>query len=88
MGGMDHGSASPMPGMMDDQQMNEMKHASGRAFDTMFLTMMIKHHEGAVQLGKAEKKQGAYGPAKALADDIITTRTAQIIQMRKMPGTD
>jgi len=86
MDGMDHGDASPMPGMMNDQQMDDMRGASGKAFDTMFLTMMIKHHEGAVEMAETEKKQGAYGPAKELADDIITAQKAEITQMRRMLG--
>ncbi|MCJ1676213.1 DUF305 domain-containing protein [Streptomyces sp. APSN-46.1] len=85
--GMDHGDASSMPGMMNDQQMNDMRGASGKAFDTMFLTIMIKHHEGAVEMAETEKKQGAYGPAKELADDIITAQKAEITQMKEMLGT-
>ncbi|NBM20720.1 DUF305 domain-containing protein, partial [Streptomyces sp. GC420] len=79
--GMDHGDASSMPGMMDDRQMDELDGASGKAFDTMFLTMMIQHHEGAVEMAKTEKRQGSYGPAKSLADDIIEAQTAEITQM-------
>jgi uncharacterized protein (DUF305 family) len=78
------GCPSGMPGMMDHQQMNEMMHASGHAFDVMFLTMMIKHHRGAVEMARTEQAQGAYGPAKALAGDIVTAQTAEIAQMREM----
>ncbi|WP_063728837.1 DUF305 domain-containing protein [Streptomyces sp. RTd22] len=91
MPSMGHRSPSgtpSMPGMMDDQQMRDMTHTSGKAFDTMFLTMMIKHHQGAIDMARTEKKQGTYGPARTLAGDIITTQTAQITQMRKMLGTN
>ncbi|MFD0367974.1 DUF305 domain-containing protein [Streptomyces sp. NPDC127114] len=88
MDGMDHGDASSMPGMMNDQQMNDMRGASGKAFDTMFLTQMIKHHEGAITMAETEKKEGTYGPAKELADDIITAQKAEITQMREMLGTN
>ncbi|MFD5325184.1 DUF305 domain-containing protein [Streptomyces sp. NPDC127092] len=88
MDGMDHGDASSMPGMMSDQQMDDMRGASGKAFDTMFLTMMIKHHEGAVDMAETEKKEGSYGPAKDLADDIITAQKAEITQMKQMLGTN
>ncbi|MFI8100786.1 DUF305 domain-containing protein [Streptomyces sp. NPDC086023] len=88
MDGMDHGDASSMPGMMNDQQMDDMRGASGKAFDTMFLTRMIEHHEGAVTMAETEKKEGTYGPARELADDIITAQKAEITQMRQMLGTD
>ncbi|MEU2233528.1 DUF305 domain-containing protein [Streptomyces vietnamensis] len=80
--GMDDGGM--MHGMMGRQQMMDLDHASGRNFDTMFLTMMIEHHEGAVIMANAEKQHGAYGPAKDLADQIIKTQTAEIAHMRDM----
>ncbi|MGW5346639.1 DUF305 domain-containing protein [Streptomyces sp. HUAS TT3] len=87
MDGMGHGDDSGMPGMMDDQDMGRLGNARGNAFDTMFLSMMIEHHEGAIAMAKTEKQQGSYGPAKALADDIITSQTAEITQMRTMLKT-
>ncbi|MEU5145599.1 DUF305 domain-containing protein [Streptomyces yangpuensis] len=87
MDGMGHGDDSGMPGMMDDQDMDRLGKARGNAFDTMFLTMMIDHHEGAIAMANTEKQQGVYGPAKALADDIITSQTAEITQMRSMLKT-
>ncbi|WP_328971466.1 DUF305 domain-containing protein [Streptomyces sp. NBC_00239] len=88
MDGMDGGDhdGSGMPGMMDNQRMDQLRGASGTGFDTMFLTMMIEHHEGAVEMAKTEKTEGAYGPAKTLADDIITAQTAEIAQMKTMLG--
>ncbi|MFF3951272.1 DUF305 domain-containing protein [Streptomyces sp. NPDC001902] len=84
MPGMDHGDASSMPGMMGSDQMGDLDGASGKVFDTMFLTMMIEHHQGAIDMAKTEKDQGAHAPAKALAGDIVTAQTAEITQMRKM----
>lgn len=80
-------NASAMPGMMSDHDMDRLKGASGDAFDTMFLTMMIKHHQGAIAMAKTEQRRGAYGPAKKMAADIVTTQTAEITQMRTMLGT-
>ncbi|MFF4871470.1 DUF305 domain-containing protein [Streptomyces sp. NPDC000961] len=80
----DMGQMDGMPGMVSGRQMMDLDHASGRAFDTMFLAMMIEHHEGAITMAKAEKQHGAYGPAKDLADQIIETQTAEIAHMREM----
>ncbi|MCX4718006.1 DUF305 domain-containing protein [Streptomyces virginiae] len=88
MGGMDgmgHGDDdSALPGMMDDEDLNRIGSARGNAFDTMFLIHMIEHHEGAIDMAETEQRQGLYGPAKTLADDIITSQTAEITQMREM----
>ncbi|MBI0293224.1 DUF305 domain-containing protein [Streptomyces sp. PRKS01-29] len=85
--GMRPGHPSDMPEMMNQREMRALHRASGKSFDTMFLTMMIKHHQGAIQMAKTEKTHGAYRPAKALANRIITTQTAEVTQMRKMLRT-
>ncbi|MEV0017962.1 DUF305 domain-containing protein [Streptomyces tendae] len=86
MPGMDHSGHSGMPGMMDGQDMAELEKASGRAFDTMFLTMMVEHHEGAVEMAGTEQAEGRYAPARALADDIVTAQNAEITEMNKLLG--
>ncbi|RPF37425.1 DUF305 domain-containing protein [Streptomyces sp. TLI_185] len=89
MPGMDDSSGSGManmPGMMGSAHMAELKKMSGKEFDTMFLTMMVEHHKGAVQMATTEKGKGKYGPATGMADGIISTQTAEITEMNKMLG--
>ncbi|MER7774288.1 DUF305 domain-containing protein [Streptomyces sp. NPDC096191] len=86
--GMDHSAHSGMPGMMDGQGMAELEKAAGRTFDTKFLTMMVEHHEGAVEMAGTEKAKGRYAPVKALADDIVTTQQAEITEMHRLLGKD
>ncbi|KOU62381.1 copper resistance protein [Streptomyces sp. MMG1533] len=81
-----HSGHSGMAGMMDGEDMDELEKASGTDFDTMFLTMMIEHHEGAVEMATTEKSKGGYGPATAMADDIVTAQTAEIAEMNKLLG--
>ncbi|MEU9051299.1 DUF305 domain-containing protein [Streptomyces sp. NPDC048384] len=92
MDGMDHsgghGGGSGMAGMMDQKDMDKLAKSSGKAFDSMFLTMMVEHHEGAVEMAGAEKAKGKYAPATALADDVITAQTAEIDEMNKLLGTN
>jgi uncharacterized protein (DUF305 family) len=76
MPGMDHGSGSGMAGMMDPKDMTMLEKASGKDFDTMFLTMMVEHHEGAVKMAGTEQAKGSYGPAKSMAGDIVKGQTA------------
>ncbi|MCX4647122.1 DUF305 domain-containing protein [Streptomyces sp. NBC_01446] len=85
MSGMGHDISSSMPGMMSAGDM-ELKKASGGDFDKKFLAMMVKHHEGAVTMGRTEKSDGKYGPATRLAADVVTAQTAEIEQMNKMLG--
>ena len=39
--------AMPMPGMLTAEQMAELAAARGREFERLFLTYMIRHHQGA-----------------------------------------
>ncbi|MFE9174253.1 DUF305 domain-containing protein [Streptomyces kebangsaanensis] len=89
MPGMDHSGhsgSSDTPGMMSAKDMDELMKASGTDFDEMFLTMMVGHHEGAVEMATAEKGKGQYGPAKKMAEDIITAQNAEIEEMDKLLG--
>ncbi len=87
-GAMDHSMHGGMEGMMTEEEMAELKDASGKAFDTAFMEMMIKHHEGAVEMAKTEQADGAYTPAKKMADDIIASQSAEIEQMNELLGKD
>lgn len=82
-GGMDHGS-SAMPGMMTDQEMAGLEKSMGADFDTMFLQMMTKHHEGAITMAKEQQSKGQNPDAKALAAKIVTDQTAEIAEMAKL----
>ncbi|MFD9098116.1 DUF305 domain-containing protein [Streptomyces collinus] len=92
MPGMDHtrhGGAtgtSGMPGMMGDDDMAALKKATGRDFDTRFLSLMVEHHQGAVAMAATERGKGAYGPAKRAAADITTAQSAEIAEMRRLLG--
>jgi uncharacterized protein (DUF305 family) len=84
-GGGDH-AGHAMSGMMTDEEMAGLGKSSGKAFDTAFLDLMVKHHEGAVEMARTEQADGAYGPAKDLAGDIITSQTAEITRMKGLLG--
>ena len=84
MPGMDHGSEQDMPGMMSTDQMSQLDKAHGADFDQMFLQMMIKHHEGAIEMAKTEQAKGQNPQAVKLAEGIEASQTAEIAEMRQM----
>lgn len=45
-----HSHAMMMPGMLTDEQFAQLGAARGTAFDRLFLTLMTRHHEGALQM--------------------------------------
>ncbi|WP_327386744.1 MULTISPECIES: DUF305 domain-containing protein [unclassified Streptomyces] len=76
-----------MSGMMTAEEMQQLAAASGKAFDTAFLQMMVEHHEGAVAMAKTEQAEGTYRPAKDMAAAIITSQSAEIARMKALLGT-
>lgn len=75
-----------MSGMMTAEEMARLEKSSGKAFDTAFLQLMVKHHEGAVAMAKTEQSDGTYQPAKDMAGRIITSQSAEIARMNTLLG--
>jgi len=70
-----------MNGMMSAADMDALKAAKGAEFDTMWLTMMIEHHTGAIAMAEAEKANGMSADALTLAQAIIDAQQAEIAEM-------
>ncbi len=85
-GGGGHSMHGDGGGMMTEAEMADLENASAKAFDTAFMELMIKHHEGAVAMAKTEQADGAYAPAKKMADAIVTSQSDEIERMNEMLG--
>ena len=81
MPGMQH-----MPGMMTDAEMDDLDKAVGTDFDTLWLRLMIRHHEGALVMARAELHNGVNPAAKELAKKILASQSAQIEDMQDLLG--
>ncbi|MFD8045299.1 DUF305 domain-containing protein [Streptomyces sp. Tu102] len=79
--GHDHGS---MPGMATEAQLEKLRAARGKAFDQLFLTLMITHHEGAITMATDVKGQGNNIRVEEMADEVIAQQTSEITRMRDM----
>jgi uncharacterized protein (DUF305 family) len=76
-----------MKGMLNEAQLEELDAAKGVEFDRAFLTFMIQHHEGALQMVKdlfATPLAGQEVDVNVFANDVVTVQTAEIGAMRQM----
>lgn len=73
---------SSMEGMMSAEDMDALGAATGTEFDTMWLEMMIEHHEGAIAMAETEQADGLSAEAIALTDAIITAQRGEIDEMQ------
>ncbi|MGW0465230.1 DUF305 domain-containing protein [Streptomyces sp. NPDC003027] len=80
-GDHDHHS---MPGMATEAQLAELRNAKGKAFDELFLRLMITHHEGAVTMAAQALSEGNNVLVEEMASDVIAQQTAEINRMRSM----
>ena len=83
-GGHDH---AMMPGMLTQAQLEELASAQGPDFDRLFLTYMIKHHEGATSMVDdmfAQNGAGNDEDAFRLATDINVDQETEIARMQLM----
>ncbi len=83
MGGMDHSSGS---GMMTQQDMDALSTASGPEFDRQWLTMMIAHHTGAIEMANTEIADGSNPDAQGMARTIVATQQQEIETMQRLLG--
>ncbi|MFC7217645.1 DUF305 domain-containing protein [Streptomyces polyrhachis] len=73
---------SSMPGMATPAQLDELRKARGAAFDKLFLTLMIAHHEGAVAMATDVLGKGNNVAVEQMAGDVAAQQTSEIARMR------
>ena len=76
-----------MPGMLTMAQLHALDAATGSAFDRAYLTLMIQHHEGALQMVKdllATAGTAQDVDVSVFANDVVSVQTAEIGAMRQI----
>lgn len=79
-GGMDHGSDNG--GMMTPEDMQALKAADAAEGQKIYLSGMVKHHQGAITMAQTEIADGKNSDAIALANSIVTSQQAEITTMQ------
>lgn len=91
-GGMGHmdgmrgmgSDGSDMAGMMTDDDLDDLRSRRGNDFESMWLRMMIEHHEGAIEMAEQEQEDGVFKPALTMARNIVKAQKAEIATMEEM----
>lgn len=76
--GMDHGS-----GMMTQEEMAKLESATGAEFDKQWLTLMIKHHQGAVTMAEQVLTTTEDDAVERMAKAIVKAQKAEIKAMQR-----
>ena len=82
---MPGGSMMPgMDGMMSPADMDGLKNAEGADAGKLFLTGMIKHHQGALTMARDEIANGEFPDAVAMAKGILASQQSEIDTMNQI----
>lgn len=81
----DHsGHTMNISGMMTGAELQAFDEASGVEAARLFLTGMITHHQGAIDMARAEIDAGQFDEAVELAQAIAATQTQEIAEMEQL----
>ncbi len=78
-----HSMGNGMGAMLSDSELSALKGSKGKAFDRLFLTGMIAHHEGAVHMVMMIENS-PNSEIKNLGQAIIKSQSAEIDLMKEL----
>jgi uncharacterized protein (DUF305 family) len=76
-GGQTTGSVQRMPGMATTDEINQLRKLSGEALDVLFLQLMLRHHQGGLEMAQYAAKHASKGYVRNLADKIVQSQEAE-----------
>jgi len=82
-----HGADSPgglMPGMATDEELAELRSASGKDFDVLFLQLMTRHHQGGSEMAAYAQTNADEWAVRRLATSILESQTGETNLMVSM----
>ena len=78
-----HSMGDGMDGMLSDSEIFTLKGSTGKAFDKLFLTGMIAHHEGAINMVMMIENSSNSDISK-LGKEIVKSQAAEIELMKQL----
>lgn len=78
-----HSMGDGMAGMLSDSEISTLKGSTGKVFDRLFLTRMIAHHEGAINMVMMIENS-FNSDVNKLGQEIVNSQTAEIELMKKI----
>ncbi len=85
-GAHDHAMADGglMPGMATEDELTELRSLTGTEFDVRFLQLMIRHHQGGLEMAEYGEAHAQVDVVRGLAHSIAQTQTAESTTMAQM----
>ena len=79
-----HTAGDPMPGLATNEQMTKLKTLSGVEAERYFLTLMIAHHKGGIEMAEAALDRSRERVVTQLATGIVKSQSAELELMQNL----
>jgi uncharacterized protein (DUF305 family) len=84
MAWMGHAMEGPMPGMATREEIASLRDLPREEADRRFLKLMIRHHEGGVEMAQAGVELGEQPVVRGLAEAILRSQQAEVTAMEDL----
>ncbi|ASO18982.1 uncharacterized protein (DUF305 family) [Actinoalloteichus hoggarensis] len=74
-------AAEAMPGMASPEELERLRSLRGRELDVYFLQLMLRHHEGGVEMASYAAERAAIPQVRNLASNMLRHQTAESEKM-------
>jgi uncharacterized protein (DUF305 family) len=78
---MDMATEGLMPGMATDEQLEALRASSGSGADSLFIQLMIPHHQGGIHMAEAILERTNIPAVETLAQSILRSQQIEIDEM-------
>jgi uncharacterized protein (DUF305 family) len=78
------GDSTLMPGMATEEELANLRSLQGTAFDVEFLRLMMRHHQGGLEMAENAQEHGETDVVRTLARSIAESQTAETRLMSGM----
>jgi uncharacterized protein (DUF305 family) len=83
-GGQTTGAVQRMPGMATSDEINKLRKLSGAELDVYFLQLMLRHHEGGLEMAQYAAEHASRGYVRNLAEKIVSSQEAESSLMKDL----
>jgi uncharacterized protein (DUF305 family) len=73
-----------MPGMATESELAQLRSLSGTPFDVLFLQLMIRHHQGGLEMAQYGEQHASEKAVRTLAGSIVAAQTSETDTMEDM----
>lgn len=73
-----------MPGMALPEELNALWARTGDAFDVHFLQLMIRHHQGGIDMARFTAERAHLAPVRQAAEVMVMEQVKDIAQMQRL----